>query len=74
MKRAKRILSKSKRSIIKALTFRFLVIITNGILVYLVTGKPDVTAGVVTVTAIANTTLYFFHERLWSHVNWGRPA
>lgn len=62
----------SFRSVMKALTFRIIVIITNGIIVFTITGKSDVTFGVIAVTTISSTMLYFFHERLWNQINWGR--
>lgn len=60
------------RSVAKALTFRILVIISNGILVYLLTGEVKLVLSVVTLTTVINTLLYFLHERIWNKVDWGR--
>lgn len=61
----------NKRSFVKTVTYRVLIVITNAVIVFLITHRYDVTAWVVIVTNIANTLLYFFHERFWSGINWG---
>ena len=62
----------TRRSITKSLTFRVLVIISDLIVVYLVTHKVDLAVTVMITTNIASMTLYFFHERIWNGVKWGK--
>ncbi|OGG08755.1 hypothetical protein A2154_00420 [Candidatus Gottesmanbacteria bacterium RBG_16_43_7] len=60
------------RSLAKAITFRALVIITNGSLVYIITRRIDLTSGVVLLQAVVNTLLYIIHERAWNRIHWGK--
>ncbi len=60
------------RSLVKALTYRLLIIISDGAIVYALTRRWDITAGVIGVSTVANTILYVFHERAWNSVHWGK--
>lgn len=62
----------TKRSIIKTITYRILIIISTIIIVYLFTGNLDLTIEVTAVSSIASTILYFLHERAWNHIHWGK--
>ena len=62
----------TRRSLVKAITFRALILCSDAILIFLITRRWDMTAGLVIVTNIASTTLYFIHERIWSRIGWGR--
>lgn len=60
------------RSFVKALTFRLLVIVSNIVIITLVTGELRVVFSVVLVSTVVNTILYIIHERVWDKVKWGR--
>ena len=60
------------RSITKSATFRLLIVISDLIVIYILTKKIGVTIAVTVLTNIASTILYFSHERLWDNINWGR--
>ena len=66
------IMETRKRSIAKTITFRIFATITTMTLVLILTGDIKV-AGIVglwdTITKLA---LYYFHERAWLAVKWGR--
>lgn len=64
--------TKVSRSVIKAVTFRIMVIISNALLIYIMTGEVKLVLSVVTLTTVVNTLLYFLHERMWNKVNWGK--
>lgn len=61
-----------KRSILKALSWRTLATITTAIIVFFFTGELTlaVTVGVLEVTA--KMGLYFFHERMWQRIRFGK--
>jgi adenylylsulfate kinase len=61
-----------KRSIIKAITYRFVILISDGFIIFLITHRYDTTAKVIVFSNIASTLLYFFHERFWNTVHWGK--
>jgi uncharacterized membrane protein len=62
----------ARRSIVKALSWRFLAtLITTGI-VYLVTGKGEFAAGIGLADTAIKLFVYIWHERLWNRINFGR--
>ena len=66
---------KHRRSIAKAFTYRFVIIVADSIIVYLLTRRLDLVAGFVVISNIYSTILYFIHERIWNDIHWGKiPA
>lgn len=61
-----------KRSITKAITFRLLILISDGIIIYTITHRYDITLGVIFFSNFASTILYFVHERIWNNIHWGK--
>lgn len=60
------------RSIVKTITYRLLIIVSNGIFLYMITDDADLTADFIGLTTIASTLLYFIHERMWNGIHWGK--
>lgn len=63
---------KHTRSVVKAIGYRALSISADTLAAYFF--AKDIVATVV-IVAIVNgysTVLYYFHERAWAHVTWGR--
>ena len=60
------------RSLIKTISYRLLIIISNSLIIYAVTRRSDYTAGFIIVSNIVSTLVYFFHERFWNTVHWGK--
>lgn len=60
------------RSIVKAITFRILIIISDSIIIFTITHRYDVTIGVIFFSNLASTMLYFLHERAWNAIHWGK--
>ena len=63
-----------KRSLIKAITWRILAIIVLTIVTWLFTSNVQATAFVVISFNVIQIILYYFHERLWERVKWGRKS
>ena len=61
-----------KRSLVKAITFRALILCSDTLVIYWVTHRWAMTLGLVVATNLASTSLYFFHERAWNRIQWGR--
>lgn len=61
-----------KRSAVKALTFRITIIVADTVITFALTHRYDITIGFVVFTNLASTLLYYFHERIWANINWGR--
>jgi uncharacterized membrane protein len=60
------------RSWTKAVTYRILIIISNGLIVYVYTGEWRTTVDVMSISSVISTLIYFFHERAWNRIRWGR--
>ena len=60
-----------KRSIVKAVTYRSVIIILDFLVVYLLTHKIETAAGFMIISNIYTTVAYFLHERIWSGIQWG---
>jgi adenylylsulfate kinase len=66
--------SQTKRSLVKATTFRAVILCSDTIVIFLITHRWETTGALVIITNIASTTLYFLHERVWSRIQWGRAT
>lgn len=62
----------TSRSLTKAITYRVLVVIANAVVVYTYTKSFSTAIDIAIAMAIVGTLIYFFHERLWSRVMWGK--
>lgn len=62
---------KKRRSVIKALTWRFLATMTTMSLVYIFTGNAEMSLTVGVFDVIIKLVVYYFHERAWNRVGWG---
>jgi uncharacterized membrane protein len=60
-----------KRSIVKALTYRVVIVCLDFIAIYLFTGKVEVALGFMIVSNFYTTVGYFLHERIWARIRWG---
>jgi len=63
---------KRKRSLVKAITYRILIIILDFTTIYLLTGRLEVSLGFTMVSNVYTSVAYYFHERIWNKANWGR--
>jgi len=60
------------RSVAKSITFRILATLTTMILVYIFFGRLDLAALIGGLEILIKLILYFFHERIWNRVSWGK--
>jgi len=63
---------KIKRSLVKSITFRILVVIADGAIIYLITKSFTIALSVIIFSNISSTIIYYLHERVWSKTNWGK--
>jgi uncharacterized membrane protein len=60
------------RSIVKTITWRLTGSSATFLIAYLLVGNFAI-AGVIGITQLVfNTILYYFHERIWNRIKWGR--
>ncbi|HRN95830.1 MAG TPA: DUF2061 domain-containing protein [Candidatus Levybacteria bacterium] len=62
----------NQRSIVKTITYRFLIILSNFTITYLLTKSFTLATSVAGVSFVINTLIYYFHERIWNTVRWGK--
>lgn len=60
-----------RRSLVKATTYRLLIMALDFATIYFLTGALGVSLGFVIASNIYTTLAYVGHERLWAHVQWG---
>ncbi len=61
-----------ERSVTKSITFRVLVVVSDLAIFYIITKHIGTTIALTVFTNLASTLLYFFHERGWNQIAWGR--
>ena len=61
-----------KRSLVKALTYRVVIVCLDFLAIYFFTHKVEVALGFMIVSNVYTTVGYFLHERLWARIRWGR--
>ena len=60
-----------KRSIVKAITYRIIIVCLDFLVIYLLTGKVMTAAAFMIVSNVYTTVAYFLHERVWAGIQWG---
>lgn len=60
-----------RRSVVKAATYRLLIMALDFLTIYILTGAAGVSLGFVIASNVYTTLAYIGHERLWAHVQWG---
>ncbi len=63
---------KIKRSFVKSVSWRLIGTLDTILLTWLVTGKVSMAITIGSFELITKMLLYFFHERLWNKINWGK--
>ena len=60
------------RSFVKSWTYRFFGTLTSFIVVYIITGKGSLATLVAFWETIVKVGVYYWHERIWDKIQWGR--
>ena len=61
-----------QRSVVKTISYRVVILVLDFVSIYLFTGKVKVALGFMIVSNIYTTLIYFFHERFWDNIKWGK--
>jgi uncharacterized membrane protein len=62
----------SSRSLAKAISWRITGTIDTFIISWLITGQLLLASGIAATEVITKIFLYWFHERVWNKIQWGR--
>ncbi len=60
------------RSILKSVSWRVLGTIDTIIISWVVTGEVSVAFSIGSIELVTKMVLYFFHERIWNTIKWGK--
>jgi len=63
---------KRGRSLFKAMTWRIIASLDTFFLSYIITGRFDWATSIAIFEIITKAIIYYFHERAWNRVKWGR--
>ena len=63
----------TRRSILKAISYRCLGVMVTGSVVMLVTHELKVAATIGVIDTVIKLGGYFVHERIWNRIDSGRP-
>lgn len=63
---------KSYRSMIKSISWRTIGTIDTMVISYFITGKLSLAISIGGVEVFTKMVLYFFHERTWNRISFGR--
>ena len=62
----------SSRTIAKTVSWRVVATIATFIVSYFISGDYEVATGIAGIQIFVHTGLYYFHERMWINITWGR--
>ena len=60
------------RSLAKAVSWRITGSIDTFLISWLLTGEPELAAGITAVELVTKISLYWLHERVWLKIKWGQ--
>ena len=60
------------RSVAKSISWRIVGTIDTILISWVITGKLDLAFSIGSVELITKMILYFFHERIWNSIKWGK--
>ena len=63
---------KPYRSVVKAISWRTVGTIDTIVVSYFITGNLVMAASIGTIEVITKMALYYFHERAWNKISFGR--
>ncbi|MGB2528438.1 MULTISPECIES: DUF2061 domain-containing protein [unclassified Flagellimonas] len=61
-----------KRSIVKSISWRIVGTLDTIIISWIITGTLSLAFSIGMVELVTKMVLYFFHERIWNTIKWGR--
>jgi adenylylsulfate kinase len=61
-----------RRSVVKTVSYRVVILILDFTCIYLFTGQVKVAIGFMIVSNIYTSVGYFIHERIWDRIKWGK--
>ncbi len=63
---------KPLRSIVKSLSWRIIGTLDTVVISWIITGQFALAISIGSIELVTKMVLYFFHERLWNIIKWGK--
>jgi uncharacterized membrane protein len=63
---------KPLRSFAKSFSWRCIGTLDTLIISYVLTGEIGLATSIASIDFVTKLLLYFFHERIWNHIKWGK--
>lgn len=60
------------RSVAKSISWRVLGTIDTVLISWLITGEVSTAFSIGAIELVTKMVLYFFHERIWNNIKWGK--
>jgi uncharacterized membrane protein len=60
------------RSVVKAISWRLVGTLDTLVISYFITQKISLAASIASLEVMTKMILYFFHERVWNTIKWGK--
>ena len=61
-----------KRTLVKTMSWRVTASLTTFLIAWILTGDLLIGISIGSIEAIAKIFLYYYHERIWSNINWAK--
>ena len=61
-----------RRSLVKTISWRITGSGATFLISYIISGNFAIASTIAITQIIANTVLYFIHERIWNKISWGK--
>ena len=61
-----------KRSLLKTISWRIIGTLDTILISWIITGALSLAFSIGFIELVTKMVLYFFHERAWNKINWGR--
>lgn len=62
----------NKRSLLKTITWRLTGSGATFLISLIISGNINLAGTIAVIQLVANTLLYYVHERIWNKIKWGR--
>ena len=62
------------RSLVKTISWRLTGSFSTFLISFIILGNFTIAGSIAVIQIIANTTLYYIHERFWDRITWGKSS
>lgn len=67
-------MERKRRSLLKTLSWRFFASIDTFLIAWFISGSLTTSSLIAGIEVVTKLFLYYFHERLWNIISWGKKG